>query len=361
MLQKENYKETNLMLKKEQTQDVPVKTKFFKDNNSDQLRQLDAILIPNENANKRFTLFPIKYHDMWEMYEKSLNSFWVAKELNLTSDVDDWNNKLNDQERFYLEHILAFFSQADGIVNENLLERFQQEIHVNEAKFFYQLQACMENVHAEVYAIFIDTYIPDPARREFLFNAIENIPCVKKKADWALRWISNEKASFGERLLAFACVEGIFFSGSFAAIFWLKKRNLLKGLGQANTLISRDEGMHMDFACLLYKKYLSYSKPTPERAYQIVREACELEKEFQTESLPVSLIGMNKELMCRYIEYVSDYLLLKIGLNKSYNVANPFDFMENISLDTCVNFFEDKNNDYQIGLSEKTFSLDEDV
>ena len=317
----------------------------------------DAILLPND---KRFTLLPIKYTDMWALYKKAEGSYWVAEELNLTADLDDWHNKLNDNERYYIEHILAFFSQADGIVNENLLERFEREIQATEAKYFYRFQGMIENIHAESYALFINTYIDEPARREYLFNAIENVPCVKKKADWALRWIENEKASFGERLLAFACVEGIFFSGSFAAIFWLKKRNLLKGLSQANVLISRDEGLHQTFACMLYKDHLHFDKPSPERAYQIVREACELEKEFQTEALPVSLIGLNKNLMCRYIEYVSDYLLLMVGLNKVYNSRNPFDFMDNISLGGCTNFFEDKNNDYQMGMSENVFSLDEE-
>ena len=246
------------------------------------------------------------------------------------------------------------------IVNENLLERFEREVHIIEAQYFYRFQGMIENIHAEAYAILINSYIDDPVKRNFLFDAIENVPCVKEKADWALRWITNKQASFGERLLAFACVEGIFFSGSFAAIFWLKKRNLLKGLGQANTLISRDEGLHQRFACHLYKNYVHHNKPSEKRAYQIVKEACELEKKFQTEALSVSLIGLNKDLMARYIEYVSDYLLLMVGLEKTYHSRNPFPFMENISLDSCVNFFDDKNNDYQMGLSEKEFSLTEE-
>lgn len=318
----------------------------------------DAILTPDPD--RRFMIIPIQHDDIWELYNKAKTSYWNAEELKLDTDINDWENKLNDDERYYIEHILAFFSQADGIVNENLLVSFEREVQFPEAQYFYRYQGMIENIHAETYAIFIQMYIKDKERQMKLFNAIENIPCVKKKADWALRWIENKNATFGERLLAFACVEGIFFSGSFAAIFWLKKRNLLKGLGQANTLISRDEGLHQTFACLLYRKYIHYEKPSKERAYMIVKEACELEKEFQTEALPVSLIGLNKDLMCRYIEYVTDYLLLMSGLDKVYNAKNPFDFMENISLPTNVSFFEDKNNDYQIGLSEKVFVTDDD-
>jgi ribonucleoside-diphosphate reductase subunit M2 len=319
---------------------------------------IDEILKPND---ARFTLFPIKYSNLWQMYKKAVESFWVAEEIELEKDLDDWNNKLNDDERFYIEHILAFFAQADGIVNENILLRFQKEVTVLEAQYFYQFQGMIENVHAEVYALFIDTYISDPDKRQFLFNAIDNVPCVKKKADWALKWISSKEASFGERLLAFACVEGIFFSGSFAAIFWLRKRGLLtKGLGQANTLISRDEGLHQSFACLLYRDYLHHSKPSPERAYQIVREACEIEKEFQTEALPVSLIGMNKDLMAQYIEYVSDMLLGMIDLDPIYKTQNPFDFMDLISMIHVGNFFEGKDTNYRIGTTKREWTLEAD-
>jgi ribonucleoside-diphosphate reductase subunit M2 len=318
-------------------------------------KSIDEVLKPNE---ARFTLFPIKYHDIWQMYKMAVDSFWVAEEIDLEKDLNDWNDRLTKDEKYYLEHILAFFAQADGIVNENLLLRFQKEVTIIEAQYFYQFQGMIENIHAEVYALFIDTYVADPAKRELLFNAIDNVPCVKKKADWALRWISNEEATFGERLLAFACVEGIFFSGSFAAIFWMRKRGLLKGLSQANTLISRDEGLHQSFACLLYKRYLSHSKPSDERAIQIVKEACVIEKEFQTEALPVSLIGMNKDLMCQYIEYVSDCLLDMIEIKPVYHTRNPFDFMDLISLIHVGNFFEGRDTNYRMGLSKREWSLD---
>lgn len=320
-------------------------------------KEIDDILKPNLN---RFTLFPIKHHDLWEMYKTAANSYWVAEELRLTSDIDDWNNKLTDNERYYIENILAFFSQADGLVNENLLERFEGEVQYLEAKYFYRFQGMIENIHAEVYALFIDTYITDEVKKQRLFHGIENFDFIKKKADWALRWIEDKNASFGERLLGFAACEGIFFSGSFAAIFWLRKRNLLKGLSQANTLISRDEGLHQKFACMLYKNHLKHDKPSQERAQQIVREACELEQEFQTKSLPCSLIGMNSKLMSEYIEYVSDYLLQMCGLDKIYNTENPFDFMSLISLDTCENFFEEKGVNYSMGQSSREWSLDDD-
>lgn len=318
---------------------------------------LDDILKPNP---ARFTLFPIKYDDMWKMYKIAMDSFWVPEEIELEKDLDDWNNRLTDNERYYIEHILAFFAQADGIVNENLLLRFSQEVTPLEAQYFYGFQAMIENIHAEVYAMFIDNYVNDPEKREILFNAIENVPCVKKKAEWALRWITNEEASFGERLLAFACVEGIFFSGSFAAIFWLRKRGLLKGLSQANDLIARDEGLHQSFACLLYRKYLQHGKPSEERAYQIVKEACELEQEFQTEALPVSLIGMNKNLMGQYIEYVSDVLLDMVGLSPLYNTHNPFDFMDLLSMIHVGNFFDGKDTNYRMGTSKREWSLTAD-
>lgn len=321
-------------------------------------KQVDDIL----NAKfKRLAPFPIQYNDIWELYKIAEQSFWVAEEIDLSKDLNDWHNRLNDDERYYIEHILAFFSQADGIVNENLLERFEKDIHFIEAQYFYRFQGMIENIHAEVYSLFIETYINNPVRKDYLFNAIENVPCIKRKADWAFRWIESNDSNFGERLVAFACVEGIFFSGSFAAIFWMKKRNLLMGLAQANTLISRDEGLHMKFACLLFKNYIVHDKPSDERVYMIVKEACELEKEFQTESLPVSLIGMNKDLMSKYIEYVSDYLLRMLGLDSIYHTPNPFDFMEAISLDVCENFFEDKGVNYKLSTDVRgEWSLDDD-
>jgi len=319
--------------------------------------EMDDLLKPNP---ARFTLFPIKYPDLWNFYKKAEASFWVAEEIELDKDLDDWNNVLNDNERFYIEHILAFFAQADGIVNENLLLRFEKEVNVLEAQYFYRFQGMIENIHAEAYAMFINAYVKDVQKREFLFNAIDNVPCVKKKADWALKWISSDSATFGERLLAFACVEGIFFSGSFAAIFWLRKRGLLKGLSQANTLISRDEGLHQSFACYLYKEYLHRGRPSTERAYQIVKEACQLEKEFQTDALPVSLIGMNSDLMGQYIEYVSDTLLGMIGMEPIYHVSNPFDFMVLIDLIHVGNFFEGRETNYKMALSKREFSLTEE-
>jgi ribonucleoside-diphosphate reductase beta chain len=314
--------------------------------------------ILNSNQN-RFTLFPLNHKTIWNLYKTAQNSYWVAEELDLSTDLIDWNEKLNDDERHYLKHILAFFAQSDGIVNENLLERFEQEVQYIEAKYFYRFQGMMENIHAEAYAIFIDTYISDPDEKKTLFNAIHVIPCVKKKADWALRWITCSQ-SFGERLLAFACVEGIFFSGSFAAIFWMRKRGLLKGLSQGNTLISRDEGLHQRFACMIYRDHLSESKPNTRDAQDIVRSACEIEKNFQTEAMSVSLIGMNPSQMCQYIEYVADFLLDMINVPKIYKSSNPFDFMELISLDTCENFFEGKAVNYSIGMSEKVFSTEEE-
>lgn len=301
------------------------------------------ILVPNP---KRFTLFPIKHHDIWQMYKTAVNSFWVAEELKLDTDLVDWNEKMNDDERNYVKHILAFFANADGIVNENLLENFQNQVTFLEAKYFYAFQMTIENIHAEVYGILINTYVTSTTERDHLLNAVDTIPCVKKKADWAIRWIDNPDATFGERLLAFAAIEGIFFSGAFAAIFWLRKRNLLPGLSQANTLISRDEALHQRFACLLYKGHLGQQKPSSERARQIIREACEIEKEFQTVALPVSMIGMNILQMEKYIEYVADFLMVMIGEEKIYNTENPFDFMQLISLEGLESFFEVKSHNY---------------
>lgn len=317
----------------------------------------DLILQTNPN---RYRLFPIQHHDLWNFYKLAQNSFWVAEELKLDTDLHDWNNVLNDDERYYIKHILAFFANADAIVNENLLLRFEQEVQYPEAQYFYRYQGAIEQIHSIAYATFIETYVSDPNEREVLHNAVENVPCVKEKADWAIKWIQNTEASFGERLLAFACMEGIFFSGSFAAIFWLRKKNVLKGLIQGNTLISRDEGLHQQFACWIYKHHLENSKPSKERAEQIVREACELEKRFQTEALPCALLGINSDSMGQYIEYCSDFLLSMIGLEPVYKVSNPFDFMQLISLDSNVNFFEQRNSDYTMGATAREFSTDAD-
>lgn len=293
---------------------------------------------------RRFVIFPIQYNDIWKMYKKAEASFWTAEEVDLSKDMAHWN-KLTHDEKHFISHVLAFFAASDGIVNENLVERFTQEVQVTEARCFYGFQIAMENVHSEMYSLLIDTYIRDPKEREYLFNAIETMPCVKKKADWALRWIADEKSSFGERIIAFASVEGIFFSGSFASIFWLKKRGLMPGLTFSNELISRDEGLHCEFACLLFKHLVN--KPNEERIKSIVLDAVVVEQEFLTESLPVKLIGMNCDLMKQYIEYVADRLLVDLGCTKHYFSENPFDFMENISLEGKTNFFERKVGEYQ--------------
>ncbi|KAF2011525.1 hypothetical protein BU24DRAFT_376760 [Aaosphaeria arxii CBS 175.79] len=293
----------------------------------------------------RFVLFPIKYHDVWQMYKKAEASFWTAEEIDLSKDLHDWNKRLNDDERFFISHVLAFFAASDGIVNENLVERFSGEVQIPEARCFYGFQIMMENIHSETYSLLIDTYISEPKQRQYLFNAIDNIPCIRKKADWALRWISDKNSTFANRLIAFAAVEGIFFSGSFASIFWLKKRGLMPGLTFSNELISRDEGMHTDFACLLFS--LLNNRPDKKAVEAIITEAVAIEQEFLTEALPCALLGMNANLMCQYIEFVADRLLLSLGNPKYYNATNPFDFMENISLAGKTNFFEKRVGDYQ--------------
>lgn len=311
---------------------------------------------------RRFVIFPIQYHDIWTMYKKAEASFWTAEEVDLSKDLQHWES-LKDDERFFISHVLAFFAASDGIVNENLVERFTQEVQVTEARCFYGFQIAMENIHSEMYSLLINTYIKDPQEREYLFNAIETLPCVKKKADWALHWIGNKSANYGERVVAFAAVEGIFFSGSFAAIFWLKKRGLMPGLTFSNELISRDEGLHCDFACLMFKHLLN--KPSSETVKRIIADAVAIEQEFLTEALPVKLIGMNCELMKQYIEFVADRLLLELGFDKMYRSENPFDFMENISLEGKTNFFEKRVGEYQrmgvmSGPSDNTFRLDAD-
>lgn len=297
-----------------------------------------------ENGN-RFVLFPIKYHEIWQMYKKAEASFWTAEEIDLGKDMTDWENKLNDDERYFIKHVLAFFAASDGIVNENLVERFSGEVQIPEAKCFYGFQIMMENIHSETYSLLIDTYIKDTKEANHLFNAMEEIPCIKKKADWALKWISDNNSTFAERLIAFAAVEGIFFSGSFASIFWLKKRGLMPGLTFSNELISRDEGMHTDFACLLFSHLIN--RPDKKVVEKVITEAVHIEKEFLTDALPVALLGMNSKLMCQYIEFVADRLLVALGNEKIYKATNPFDFMENISLNGKTNFFEKRVSDYQ--------------
>ncbi|CUM53315.1 unnamed protein product [Debaryomyces tyrocola] len=328
------------------------------------LEKEEPLLIENT---RRFVLFPIKYHEIWQMYKKAEASFWTAEEIDLGKDTHDWNEKLNNNERYFISRILAFFAASDGIVNENLVENFSAEVQVPEAKCFYGFQIMMENIHSETYSLLIDTYIKDPKEADFLFNAIDNIPCIKKKADWALRWINDDDALFGERLVAFAAVEGIFFSGSFASIFWLKKRGLMPGLTFSNELICRDEGLHTDFACLLFSHL--QNRPDAVIVERIITEAVTIEKEFFVDALPISLLGMNCNLMCQYVEFVADRLLVALGNKKVYNVTNPFDFMENISLAGKTNFFEKRVSDYQkAGVmasttdskSSNSFSFDED-
>jgi ribonucleoside-diphosphate reductase beta chain len=327
--------------------------------------KLEILEEPILKENKgRFVLFPIEHHDIWEFYKQAEASFWTAEEIDLSQDQRDWET-LNDGEKHFVSHVLAFFAASDGIVNENIAENFVAEVQYTEAKFFYGFQIAIENIHSEVYSLLIDTYIKDSKEKDTLFNAIETLDCVKKKADWALRWI--DKANFAERLIAFAAVEGIFFSGSFCSIFWLKKRGLMPGLTFSNELISRDEGLHCDFACLLYNNHL-VNKLSVEKVTQIITDAVEIEKEFVTDSLPVKLIGMNADLMAQYIEFVADRLLLELNCPKVYNATNPFDFMELISLQGKTNFFEKRVAEYQkAGVMNKEtdkdaakFSLDED-
>ncbi|KAI0878336.1 ribonucleoside-diphosphate reductase small subunit [Hypoxylon argillaceum] len=294
---------------------------------------------------QRFVLFPIKYHEIWQMYKKAEASFWTAEEIDLSKDMHDWNNRLNDDERYFVSHILAFFAASDGIVNENLVERFSGEVQIPEARCFYGFQIMMENIHSETYSLLIDTYIKEPAQKTFLFNAIDTIPAIRKKADWALKWIADRNSTFAQRLIAFAAVEGIFFSGAFASIFWLKKRGLMPGLTFSNELISRDEGLHTDFACLLFSHLKN--RPSKEVVEAVIVDAVKIEQEFLTEALPCALLGMNANLMKQYIEFVADRLLLALGNEKVYRATNPFDFMENISLGGKTNFFEKRVGEYQ--------------
>ncbi|XP_057312695.1 ribonucleoside-diphosphate reductase subunit M2 B-like [Hydractinia symbiolongicarpus] len=294
---------------------------------------------------RRFVMFPIQYPDIWKMYKQAEASFWTAEEVDLATDVTHWEEKLKPQERYFISHVLAFFAASDGIVNENLVECFSQEVQLPEARSFYGFQIAIENIHSEMYSLLIETLIKDPVEKDNLFNAIETMPCIQKKAVWALRWINKQRATFAERIIAFAAVEGIFFSGSFAAIFWLKKRGLMPGLTFSNELISRDEGLHCDFACLMFKHLKN--KPSEEKVKSIIADAVKIEQEFLTESLPCDLLGMNKGLMKQYIYFVADRLIVALGFDKIWNVENPFDFMENISLARKANFFESRVSDYQ--------------
>lgn len=346
------------------TDTVPKKTKLITDvSKPDRRKEAEKASEPLLKENpRRFVLFPIEYQDIWKMYKKAEASFWTVEEVDLSKDQKDWDS-LKPQEQHFIKHVLAFFAASDGIVNENLVEKFSQEVQAAEARCFYGFQIAIENIHSEMYSLLIDTYIKDPSERDYLFNAIETLPAVKKKADWALKWINHEVAQYSERVVAFAAVEGIFFSGSFAAIFWLKKRGLMPGLTFSNELISRDEGLHCDFACLMFSHLIN--KPTEARIKDIIKEAVAIEQEFLTDALPVSLIGMNCKLMRQYIEFVADRLLVELGCTKVWNVENPFDFMENISLEGKTNFFEKRVGEYQKSgvmakKEDQVFTLDVD-
>jgi ribonucleoside-diphosphate reductase beta chain len=305
------------------------------------MANLEPILAPNKD---RFVIFPIKHHDIWDWYKKQEASFWTAEEVDLDQDVIDWNTKLTHDEKYFIKHILAFFAASDGIVNENLAENFISEVQYPEAKFFYGFQLMMEQIHSEVYSLLIDTYIDNEKEKDELFRAIEIFPAIAEKANWALKWIESD--SFAERLIAFSAVEGIFFSGAFCSIFWMKKRGLLPGLTFSNELINRDEGLHADFAVHLHQNHI-INKVSKERITEILTNALDIERVFITESLPVSLIGMNAKLMTQYLQFVTDRLLVEYDCDKVYNVTNPFDFMEMISLEGKTNFFEKRVSEYQ--------------
>ncbi len=310
----------------------------------------EPLLSPDDN---RFVMFPIKDQDIWKMYKKQVDCFWRAEEIDLSKDMEHWLS-LNDDEQYFVSMILAFFAASDGIVLENLAARFMGDVQLAEARAFYGFQIAMENIHSETYSLLIESYIKNPEQKHRLFNAIDNFPCIKKKADWAQKWIKDNRSNFATRLVAFACIEGIFFSGAFCSIYWLKKRGLMPGLTFSNELISRDEALHTEFAVLLYGKLLK--KVNKARVYEIIKEAVEIETEFICEALPCKLIGMNATLMTNYIQFVADRLALQLGYDKIYTVTNPFDFMELISLESKTNFFEKRVDSY--ALATKTVSAD---
>jgi ribonucleoside-diphosphate reductase subunit M2 len=311
---------------------------------------VEPLLKPDDS---RYVLFPIKDNDIWQMYKKSMDSFWVVPEVDLSKDLGDWD-KLTTDEQNFIKMILAFFAASDGLVLENLASRFMNDVQLAEARAFYGFQIAIENIHSEMYSTLIDTYIRDGNEKEQLFKALDNYPCIAKKANWAKKWINDNRSSFASRLVAFACIEGIFFSSAFSSIYWIKKRGLLPGLTFSNELISRDEALHTEFAILLYSKL--QKKLNKKRIYEIVQEAVEIEKEFITEAIPCRMIGMNAKLMSQYIEFVADRLCLQLGYDKIYNSTNPFDFMELISVETKVNFFERTNSEY--ALANKTVDAD---
>jgi len=317
----------------------------------------EPLLTPNDN---RFVMFPIKDQAVWKMYKKMEDCFWRTEEIDLSKDINHWKS-LKDDEKHFIKHVLAFFAASDGIVIENLGQRFMSEVQLAEARAAYGFQIMMENIHSETYSLLIDTLVKDEVEKTKLFKAIENYPCIKKKADWSIKWIKDNRSSFAIRLVAFACIEGIFFSGSFCSIYWLKKRGIMPGLTFSNELISRDEGMHTDFAVLLFSKLIN--KPKKAKIHEIFKQAVEIEKEFICEALPCRLIGMNSMLMSQYIEFVADRLIVQLGYPKIYNTSNPFDFMEMISLQGKTNFFEKRVGDYSLSSGSKTedaFDMDDE-
>ena len=318
--------------------------------------QTEPLLAPDDN---RFVMFPIKYQDVWEMYKKQIDCFWRAEEIDLSKDFVHWDS-LNQDEKNFISMILAFFAASDGIVLENLASRFMNEVQVSEARAFYGFQIAMENIHSHTYSLLIETYIKEKEEKHRLFNAIENFPCIKKKSDWAQKWIHDNRSSFATRLVAFACIEGIFFSGAFCSIYWLKKRGLMPGLTFSNELISRDEALHCEFAVLLYSKLVK--KVDKARIHEIIKEAVEIETEFICQALPCRLIGMNSELMTQYIQFVADRLCVQLGYKKIYNVSNCFDWMELISLEGKTNFFERKVSEYSLANKQQddAFEITED-
>jgi ribonucleotide reductase beta subunit family protein with ferritin-like domain len=311
---------------------------------------IEPILTPDDN---RYVMFPIKHNDVWDMYKRAIDSFWIVNEVNLAQDLKDWNS-LNEDERNFVKMVLAFFAASDGVVTENLAVRFMNDVQVAEIRAFYGFQIAIENIHSECYSLLIDTYIKDEEEKQKLFEATKNYPCISKKFNWAKKWIYDKRSNFATRLVAFAIVEGIFFSSSFACIYWIKKRGLMPGLTFSNELISRDEALHTEFAILLYSKIVK--KLSKKKINEIIQEAVEIEKEFITEAIPCRLIGMNSKLMIQYIEFVADRLAVQLGYDKIYNSQNPFDFMELISIESKVNFFERTNSEY--ALANKSISSD---
>ena len=336
--------------------------KRFSSSSSNQMFDINEEPLLRTQPNK-YVVFPIENHDIWDMYKKHVAVFWTVEEIDLSRDMKDWENKLTDNERNFIKNILAFFAASDGIVDENLIERFMSEVQVTEARCFYGFQIAIENIHGEMYSLMIDTYVKDALEKDRLFRAIETIPCVKRKADWAIKWIKDKSASFATRIVAFAAIEGIFFSGAFCAIFWLKKRNLMPGLTLSNEFISRDEGLHTDFGVLLYSKLVN--KLSQKQIHKLISEVVDIEKEFITESIPCAMIGMNAILMSQYIEFVADRLVIQLGYEAIYNTPNPFDFMEMISIEGKTNFFEDRVSSYSkanVGTGQdRSLNFDNDV